>query len=604
MSMDSRNETLREIRGRMTQLGLAALIVPYSDPHQSEYIPAHWKFREWVTGFTGSAGIVVITHEFAGLWTDSRYFQQAELELDGSDYQLVKLKVPHTPEHIEWLKDSLEKGSIVGLDNRYFPFSMIKYYQDSLHSAGIILHQEIDLLTLLWTHRPPLPGNPIFEHLIGFAGVGRKQKILAVQERLRETGADYQFISPLDEVAWLFNLRGSDVTYCPVFVGYGLVSKTEAFLFANPESIPAPLMHTLQSDGIVVVDYADLEPWIDSVPEGSVVCLAPEKVSGALNNLFTKRAVILEGMNSTTALKSIKNTVESDGLEKVMVRDGVAWVRTIHWIHKELRTGSIVTEIDVARRIAQFRSLQLHYVGESFHPISSYGFHGAIVHYSVTEESSIPLKPEGTFLLDSGGQFLDGTTDTTRTIALGPTTECERKDFTLALKGTLTLSMLTFPQGTKGYQVDVLARMALWMHGKNYGHGTGHGVGFFLNVHEGPQTIGTSASGYQNVTLEPGMVTTIEPAIYKEGAYGMRTENMTLIVPRTETEYGSFYSFKTLTLVPIDTNLMDFSLLTNDEIEWINNYHGRVRESLAPHLDPEEKEWLYGATEPITRSYR
>ncbi len=599
MSKDSRNETLAKIREGMSEVGLAALIVPYSDPHQSEYIPAHWKFREWITGFTGSAGIVVITREFAGLWTDSRYFQQAETELLGSEFHLVKLIIPHTPEHIDWLKINLEKESVVGLDSRFFPFSMLTYYQDSLLSAGITLNPEVDLLTQMWTSRPALPCNLVFEHLIGFAGASRRQKINAVQERLIETCSDYQFISPLDEVAWLFNLRGSDVDYCPVFVGYGLVGKTEAILFANTESISPALMKTLQSDGVVVAEYTQLEEWINKIPPGSTVCLAPEKVSGALHDLFAKRAVILEGMNSTTALKSIKNATESEGLRKALIRDGVAWVNTIYWIQKELKSGKGLTEIDVARRIARFRSLQDHYMGESFHPISSYGYHGAIVHYSVTEESSIPLKPEGTFLLDSGGQFLDGTTDTTRTIALGPTTTGQRTDFTLALKGTLALSMLTFPKGTKGYQVDVLSRMALWKYGKNYGHGTGHGVGLFLNVHEGPQTIGTSASGYPNVTLEPGMVTTIEPAIYKDGEYGMRTENMTLVVPRTETGYGTFYGFETLTVVPIDRNLMDISLLTTDEIEWINNYHERVRETLSPLLDKDEKEWLFLATKPL-----
>ncbi|HBB93647.1 MAG: hypothetical protein A2X22_07105 [Bacteroidetes bacterium GWF2_49_14] len=601
MNKDSRNETLPQIRAGMSELGLAALIVPYSDPHQSEYIPAHWKFREWVSGFTGSAGIIVITRDFAGLWTDSRYFQQAEAELLGSEFQLVKLKVPHTPEHIDWVKNTLEKGSVVGLDNRFFPFSMLTYYQDSLLSAGLTLNPEVDLLTQLWTNRPALPANPVFEHLIRFAGASRRQKINAVRERLVETSSDYQFISPLDEVAWLFNLRGSDVNYCPVFVGYALVGKTDAILFANPESISPALEKTLNSDGVVIADYTQMEEWINKIPGGSTVCLAPEKVSGALRDLFAKRSVILEGMNSTTALKSIKNATESDGLRKALIRDGVAWVKTIHWIHKELQSGRAVTEINVARRIGQFRSFQDLYMGESFHPISSYGYHGAIVHYSVTEESSIPLKPEGTFLLDSGGQFLDGTTDTTRTIALGPTTAGQRTDFTLALKGTLALSMLTFPKGTKGYQVDVLSRMALWKHGKNYGHGTGHGVGLFLNVHEGPQTIGASASGYPNVTLEPGMVTTIEPAIYKDGEYGMRTENMTLVVPWIETGYGTFYGFETLTLVPIDSNLMDISLLAADEIEWINSYHERVRETLSPLLEKEEKEWLCSATEPIIR---
>lgn len=581
--------------------GLDAYIVPFTDPHQSEYIPEHWKFRQWISGFSGSAGVVVITRRFAGLWTDSRYFLQAEQELQGSGIQLVKLRIPHTPEYIGWLQENLPAGSVVGLDNRYFPASLIRSFSGSLQSSGINLIPGIDLLTSLWTQRPGLPGNPVYEHPVAYCGTGRKEKIHQVREILIKVKADYQFIAPLDEIAWLFNLRGSDVDYCPVFVAYAVVGLADCHLFADLNAFPDPLLTTLQQDGITVRDYSDILSWIEGIPQGSVCCAASDKTTGSIFVALSSRASIIDGMNSTTALKAIKNPVEVSCLKKVMVLDGTAWVKTLHWLQGALQRGDQLTELSVAQKIAHFRAEQEGYKGESFHPISSFGPHGAVVHYSVTEESSVPLEPEGIYLLDCGGQFLGGTTDTTRTIALGVPTPGQKTDFTLALKGTLGVSMLRFPKGTKGYQVDILARMTLWQEGKNYGHGTGHGVGFFLNVHEGPQTIGTSASGYLNVILDPGMVTTVEPAIYKEGEYGMRTENMTLVVPDRETAYGTFYRFETLTLVPVDRNLIDISLLSPAEIKWIDDYHGHVWDQLRDHLSPDERQWLRNATLPLIR---
>jgi len=598
---DRRNKTLESIRLAMKNAELDAIIVPYTDPHQSEYIPGHWKFREWLTGFTGSAGVVVITTEFAGLWTDSRYFLQAEEQLAGSEYQLVRLTIPHTPEYIGWLKEHLTDGSKVGFDNRFFPVSMVRYYRDCLESSGIKLINTGDLISDLWIDRPSLPGKPVYDHPVRFAGVGRVQKINAVRERLVEVKADYQFISPLDEIAWLFNLRGSDVDFCPVFISYAVVGLTETLLFADLSALDESLTDLLIRDGIELREYEELEQWISAISPGKVACLAPEKATESVHALWASKGPVLEGMNSTTALKAIKNSVEQKGLRNVMVRDGAAWVKTLCWIETCIRSGLKITEIEVARKIAANRKDQDYYMGESFHPISSFGLHGAVVHYNVTDESSIGLEPEGIFLLDTGGQFLDGTTDTTRTITLGTPTRQQKIDFTLALKGTLAVSMLKFPQGTRGYQIDVLARMALWQHSRNYGHGTGHGVGFFLNVHEGPQTIGTSASGYMSVTLEPGMVTTVEPAFYVQGEYGVRTENMTLVAEDSKSDYGIFYRFETLTLVPIDIRLMDLELLSDGEIQWINEYHETVRSKISPLLGPHEQEWLMKATRRINR---
>jgi Xaa-Pro aminopeptidase len=596
---DSRKNLVDSIRKEMIREDLDAYIVPFTDPHQSEYIPEHWKFREWVSGFTGSAGVVVITLQFAGLWTDSRYFLQAEQELQGSDIQLVKLKIPHTPEYIGWLKENLPDGSLVGLDNRYFTASLIRSLTESLETSGIFLNEDIDILTPLWTNRPGLPCNPVYDHPVAFCGISRTEKIHQIRQQLINDKIDYQFIAPLDEIAWLFNLRGSDVKYCPVFVAFAIIGLHDCHLFADLNAFPDSLLANLRHDGVTVRDYSDILPWISEIPLDSVCGMASDKTTGSLFEALSSRARIMDDMNVTTALKAIKNPVEISSLKNVMVRDGIAWVKTLYWIQDAILRGHPLTEISIARKIAAFRTDQDGYKGESFHPISSFGPHGAVVHYSVTEESSVPLEPAGIYLLDCGGQFIDGTTDTTRTITLGQPTPDQITDFTLALKGTLGVSMLRFPKGTKGYQIDILARMALWQKGKNYGHGTGHGVGFFLNVHEGPQTIGTSASGYLNVTLDPGMVTTVEPAIYKDGEYGMRTENMTLVVPDCETAYGTFYRFETLTLVPIDRNLIDVSLLTPSEIKWIDDYHERVWNQLGDHLSQEERRWLRNATLPL-----
>ena len=592
---------IKAVRERMVQEGLDAYIVPFTDPHQSEYIPAHFKFREWISGFTGSAGVVVITLDFAGLWTDSRYFLQAGEQLRGSGIELVRLNVPHTPEYIDWLIDALSPGSKAALDGRFFPASLLRSFTGLLGASGIELVTNSDLLSTLWNNLPPLPGRPIEEYPLEYAGTDRSQKIALVRQELAAKQADYLFIAPLDEIAWLFNLRGSDVDFSPVFVAFAVIGLEEALLFAEITAITDTLRDKLTQEGVTLRSYSDLYPWLESLPQGFSFLLAPEKTTGAAYSLIASKARILEGMNPTTFLKAIRNETEIEALKAVMIKDGIAWVNTLCWIDQCIRTGEPLTELSVARQIAANRARQNGYRGESFHPISSYHHHGAVVHYSVTEESSIPLQPHGIYLLDSGGQFLGGTTDTTRTITLGKPTREQQADFTLALKGTLGVSMLRFPKGTRGYQIDVLARNALWQAGKNYGHGTGHGVGSYLNVHEGPQSMGTSASGYLQVTLDPGMILTIEPAVYVEGEYGMRTENMLLIIPDSETSYGTFYRFETLTWVPIDRNLIDVTLLSPAEKSWIDGYHQAVWETLAQELDGDVREWLRRATLPLTQ---
>ncbi len=583
----------------MAESGIQAYIIPASDPHQNEYIPPCWQFRSWLSGFTGTAGTIVITADIAGLWTDSRYFLQAETQLKGSGIDLFRLTVPHTPEHVGWLTANLSPHSKVGIDDRYFSMGMVEYLDGELRSAGHQLITGIDLMSPVWTDRPEIPANEVFVHKLEFAGLSRKDKLKQVHEEMKRLNCDYHLITTLDDIAWLLNLRGGDISFCPFFISFCIVNREETLLFINPEKIPSRIEADLRADQIVMKPYDSLAGYLESLPAESTLYFAPEKVNHSLIRAIPAHVNRKQGMNITTGLKSIKNPVEIEGLKRVMIKDGVAWVKTLHWIQKQLENGVTESEWSVALKIAGFRAEQDGYQGESFHPISSYGWHGAVVHYSVTPLESLELKPIGIFLLDSGGHYSDGTTDTTRTITLGSPDPIQKSDFTRALKGTLGVSMLRFPKGTKGYQMDILARKSLWEAGMNYGHGTGHGVGFFLSVHEGPQTIGTSASGYLNISLEPGMVTTVEPAIYRDGSYGMRTENMTLVTEDVENEYGIFYRFETLTLAPVERKLIDKELLSAEETIWLNHYHQTVYEKLSEHLSGEEKNWLKEATKPL-----
>ncbi len=595
----NRQEKLGAIRNLMTEIGLIGYIVPASDPHQDEYIPACWQFRSWLSGFTGSAGTIVITPDTAGLWTDSRYFIQAEKQLEGSGIDLYKLKIPHTPEHIPWLAENLPAHSKIGIDDRFFSLGMVQYMKEIFAGYGHELLTGMDLLGPVWTDRADFPGDPVYTHEEKYSGWSRRMKLSLVIDKMKELKCDYHLITTLDDIAWLLNLRGNDINFCPYFISYCIVSPTHTYLFTDLKKFPESIAEALLKDDVSIQPYESISQFLAGLRKDATIYYSPEKVNYALYQTIPAGIKHLHGMTVTTGLKAIKNAVEIEGLKKVMVKDGIAWVKTLCWINRQIDSGVQESEWSVGLKIAEYRSQQPDYRGESFHPISSYGWHGAVVHYSVTPEESLDLRPDGIFLLDSGGHYSDGTTDTTRTIALSTPDEQQKSDFTRALKGTLGVSMLRFPKGTKGFQMDILARKALWDAGLNYGHGTGHGVGFFLSVHEGPQTIGTSASGYLNVSLEPGMVTTVEPAIYREGRYGMRTENVTLVVEDLENEYGTFYRFETLTLAPIDCSLIEKNLLTDAEVEWLNAYHERVYRELCDYLSPEEKIWLRHATEPI-----
>lgn len=592
------NQKIAAIRELLKQFELDACMIPSTDPHMGEYVPDHWAERTWISGFTGSAGTVVITNEFAGLWTDSRYFVQAELELENSEMQLVKLNIPHTPEYVDWIGQNLPNGARVCINGKMVSMASVRHMNQKFAAKNIQLITLIDLIDKLWTNRPALPSTPVMDHAIAFSGKSRADKILDVRILMKESGSTHCLVSTLDEIAWLTNLRGQDVLFNPLFVSYLLIDPFGTSLYMNSDKISPTLQKTLETEGIQLKAYDQIFQDLEKLPQESRLSLDPGKTNQALANAIAPQVEIVEELGLVTRLKSIKNPIEIAGLRQVMVKDGAAWVKFLFWLSQNI--GKVkITELTAAQKLDSFRAQMQNYQGASFHPISSYGPHGSIVHYAVSEESALELNKEGIYLCDTGGHYLDGTTDTTRTITLGKTTEQQKIDFTLALKGTLGVSMLRFPKGTKGYQMDILARKALWDYGMNFGHGTGHGVGFFLNVHEGPQTIGTGASGDLNTTFVPGMVTTVEPAIYRPGSYGMRTENMTLCIPDRETDFGSFYRFETLTLVPIDLKLLKVSLLDKSEIEWINAYHQRIRIELKDHLTREEKDWLLETTQDI-----
>ena len=591
-------QKLAEIRKKMSTSGIDAYFIPMTDPHMGEYVPDRWKTIQWLTGFTGSAGNVIITKDFAGLWTDSRYFLQAETQLENSGFELVKLKVPHTPEFIDWLKESLDAGASMAFDGEVVSTVTSNMFSDSLTPVGIKINSEVDLYSGLWANRPRMPSTMIYEHDVEYAGLTRTEKIEQIRERMRKEEVSYHVITSLDDIAWIFNIRGSDVLYSPLVIAYAVVSLKDTWLFINVDKIPELLGNKLLYDKIKILDYDWVYEFLKSIKVGSTVFLSQASLNTRMYNSMVPECRIRNGVSIPTSLKSIKNSVELGHIDKIMIKDGVALSRFFYWLEQNIGKEKI-TELSASVKLEEFRAEQDNFMGPSFATIAGYKGHGAIIHYEPTIETDVPLEPDGIFLLDSGGQYLDGTTDTTRTVSLGNPTREEKRDFTLVLKGTIQLAMTRFPQGTKGYQIEAFARRALWDYGMNYGHGTGHGVGFFLNVHEGPQTIGSAASGNQDIPLEPGMLISDEPGVYREGKYGIRTENLVVVERSEETEFGVFNKFKTVTLCYIDTHLIEPDLLLPAEKEWLNDYHKKVIREISPFLNKKERKWLKGKTLPV-----
>lgn len=581
----------------MQSQGIQAFIIPSTDPHAGEYVPTHWESRKWISGFTGSAGTVVVTHQSAGLWTDSRYFLQAETQLQGSDILLFKEKLPDTPSIVTWLSQQLNSTAKVGIDGWVFRHDDAEILSSELAKYDIQLITIPDPFASIWIERPPIPSSGIQILPIQFSGVSCKDKITAIRANLAQSPCDGILVSALDEIAWTLNLRGNDVCCNPLFISYLFVGRSEATLFVQHEKLSPVVRQYLQDNNVDILPYTEICHFIANYPwtDGVQLTTSVNQVLFESCSQCTATTVV----NSPIAvLKAVKNEVEIDGSRHAMERDGVALVRFLRWLETAISLGK-ESEMSISQKLTLFRSKQEYYRGISFETIAGYGAHAAIVHYEANEETDIPLQPKGLLLLDSGAQYLDGTTDITRTIPLGPLTDEERTDYTLVLKGHLQLQNVVFPAGTCGTQLDVLARQALWKAHINYLHGTGHGVGHYLCVHEGPHQIRMT---HVPTPLCPGMIVTDEPGVYKNGRHGIRIENTLLVIPDGESEFGKFYKFEPLTLCPIDKDAILPSLLTDEELNWINAYHHMVYERLHPLLTNDESEWLRQQCSPIKRT--
>lgn len=592
MNIKERVEALRSL---MKQNGMDAYIIPSSDPHQSEYVAEHWKARAWISGFTGSAGTVVITMNDGGLWTDGRYFIQAEKQLKGSGIRLFKMAQPGVPTYTEWLLDTLKGGGCVGFDGKLFAASRVREMNELFNKKGIKINKEHDLIDCIWKDRPEVPINPIIIHDVKFAGKSAKEKLDEVRAEMKKKGAGFYVISSLDDIAWLLNIRGSDVLNNPVVTAHVLVTMNEALLFIDERKVDEDAVKELLLSGIKVLPYESIEEHISRISSKETILLDGDRVNSKLYDAINKDCKKVEEPNVTTKLKAIKNDVEIKNLRRCLVRDGVAMVKFLYWLDENIGKTEI-TEISASDKLEELRSQQDYYMGLSFDTIAGYKEHAAMMHYKATKESDYSLKAEGMLLVDSGGQYLDGTTDITRTIVLGKLTEEEKRDFTLTLKGNIALSRAVFLHGSTGSNLDILARLPLWEQGIDYKCGTGHGVGFFLNVHEGPQGFRQTPN---NITMEKGMIVTNEPGVYKEGKHGIRIENMLLAVEGQETEFGQFMGFDAITYCPIDLDGVEPSLLSDNERQWLNDYHKKVYDELSPYLNASEKEWLKRETREI-----
>ena len=590
-------ERIAALREAMKQHKIDAYIIPTSDPHMSEYPADCWKYREWISGFTGSAGTVIITADKAGLWTDSRYFLQASTQLEGTGIELFKMMLPETPTIPEFLTHELKEGQTVGLNGETYSLADARSLEKALAEKEIKLNTNASLINPIWKERPAIPEAPMFEMPVELSGKSTEDKLIDINKMLHKAGADCTILSALDEVAWTFNIRGTDVAYNPVVISYAFVSEKESVLFVNPKKIPAEIAEHLKKEGVTLADYGMLATFLSRLPERTRVFIDSKRTNVAIYNALPKSSILIEGTSPANHLKSIKNETEIKGFRNAVLKDGIAMTKFYFWLEKMLKAGEKVTELSAAAKLTALRSEQPQYVMDSFASISSYGPHGAVVHYSPTPETDTELKTDSLYLLDSGAQYLDGTTDITRTIALcDEPSEQMKKDFTRALKGTIGIAKCKFPAGIRGCLIDAFARKALWDAGINYLHGTCHGIGHCLNVHEGPQSIRMEENP---VILEPGMVMSDEPAIYRPGEYGIRTENMILIREDSETEFGKFLGFETLTLCYIDTKLVIPSMLSVREHAWLNKYHQMVYDLVSPHLTEEEKAWLKEKTAEI-----
>lgn len=587
-------EKLSEIRKQMKADNVQAYIIPSADPHISEYLPNHYKCIPFASGFTGSAGTLVITHDFAGLWADFRYFEQATEQLENSGFELVKQKIQHAPEYLQWLMEKLDKGAVVATNEKLLSILLGDLFTQQFSIKDIQLSDK-DYLSPIWENRPALPAEKAF--LIEEQHIGQSvaSKLSEVRAELQKKGAAYHLISSLDDMAWLFNIRGKDVSYNPVVLSFALIGQDKATIFINPDKLSAAEKEQLAASGVQVMPYENIESALSTVPENTSIFIDPKRNCFAYAKLLPASVKVIKDTNPSTNLKAIKNETELANTRTAMAKDGVAITRFLKWLSENI--GKItITELSAAAELRKFRAAQEGFVGDSFNTISAYKAHGALPHYGPSEESDVEIKEEGLFLLDSGGQYFYGTTDITRTIPMGNNTEEEKTDYTLVLKGMIDGCKLRFPKGTCGYQIDAITRKPLWDYAINYGHGTGHGVGYFLNVHEGPHTFNPTAVP---VAIELGMITSIEPGIYRPGKHGVRIENLVNTTKDVSNEFNEFYAFESLTIAPISTAIVQKNLLEQGQVDWLNSYNALVFERLSPLLNTEEVAWLKAYTAAI-----
>lgn len=590
-TMQERMHTLRML---FASNNIQSFIIPSTDPHLSEYVAPHWESREWISGFTGSAGTVVIFQDKAGLWTDSRYFLQAAEQLEGTDIRLYKEMLPETPSINEFLYENLKPRESVGIDGKMFSVLQVEMMKKELTTRDLQVKTCGDLINDIWKDRPAMPETPAFIYQMEYAGKSCQEKVSEIRSELKKKGVNALFISALDEIAWTLNLRGSDVHCNPVIISYLLITQNEISYFISPEKVTNEVAVYLKDQHVSIRNYDEIETYLTTF-EGKEILLNPGKTNYAVYSAINPDCTIIRGDSPVALLKAIRNEQEIAGIHAAMQRDGVALVKFLKWLEDAVPSGK-ESELSIDKKLHEFRAAAPLYMGESFDTIAGYKEHGAIVHYSATPESNATLQSKGFLLLDSGAQYLDGTTDITRTIALGELTEEEKVDYTLVLKGHITLAMAKFPAGTRGAQLDVLARMPLWKHGMNFLHGTGHGVGHFLSVHEGPQSIRMNENP---ITLQPGMVTSNEPGVYKANSHGVRIENLTLVCKDQKGLFGGYLQFETITLCPICKKGIVKQLLSTEEIDWLNEYHQKVYAKLSASLNEEEKSWLKEATMAI-----
>ena len=608
-TLDARRAIVRSrlvaLRAALKSRGYAAIVVPSSDPHISEYLPERWKGREFFSNFSGSVGTLVVTQDFAGVWVDGRYWMQAETQMAGTGVELMKLSGVGSTAHVEWLAGHLKRGDVVAVDGNVIGLAAARQLATALAERDIELMTDHDVLADVWTDRPELPNGAVFEHVAPFAPMSRADKLAAVRAAMQAAGATHHFVSTLDDIAWITNLRGSDVQYNPVFLAHLLIGRDKTTLFIGDDKVNAALQARLAADGITLAPYGRATAALHDLPADARLLIDPRRITHGLRQAVPPSVAVIEAINPSTLAKSRKSESEAHHIRQAMEQDGAALAEFFAWFESALGHETI-TELTIDEHVTAARARRPGYVCPSFSTIAGFNANGALPHYRATDESHATICMRGTvgdglLLIDSGGQYEYGTTDITRVVPIGKTTAEHKHDFTLVLKGMIALSRAKFPRGTKSPLLDTIARAPIWAAGADFGHGTGHGVGYFLNVHEGPHGITPHLAPEAATAMEPGMVTSNEPGLYRPGKWGIRIENLVLNVPAETTEFGEFLKFETLTLCPIDTRLIEPSMLTDEEIAWLNQYHAEVRRRLSPHTSGAPLAWLTQRTEPIAR---